>query len=367
MEIEIISKPAKLKAFCSHAASQEWLSVDTEFMREDSFYPKLCLVQVATQTRIACIDVLAFDDLSALYALLGSQAVTKVFHAARQDLEILFLLSQKVPTPVFDTQIAASALGYGHQVSYAYLVRMLCGVQLDKSLSRTTWTKRPLPDSAIRYATNDVRYLSQVYKSLRQELTDKDRTHWVDNECQHLCHDGQYKPDPDNSWKSVKGARKLPPAQLIVLKKLAAWRDRQAMTRDRPRQWILRDETLCELAVKQPASASSLMEIGALTRNQRDRHAHSLLGCIEAARQTPVKDWPVPLQNLELTRGQRKHLKLANQFIRERANQLHVQPNFLASRIMLVKLIKGLEAPHAVLGWRHSLIGKELEQILGKE
>ena len=367
MEIEIISEPAKLKAFCVHAATQEWLSVDTEFMREDSFYPKLCLVQVATQIRIACIDALALDDLSALYELLGSKALTKVFHAARQDLEILYLLSNTVPAPVFDTQVAASALGYGHQVSYAYLVLKMCGVQLDKSLSRKIWTRRPLPDRAIRYAANDVRYLSPIYKSLRLELAEKDRTHWVDNECQRLCHARQYKPDPDNSWKSVKGARKLLPVQLVVLKALASWRDRTAMTRDRPRQWIMRDEALCELAVKQPASVSSLMEIKTLTRKQRDRYAHSLLGCVEAARQTPEKDWPLSLRHLVLSRSQRKNLKLASQFVQERAKQLHVQPDFLASRAMLVKLINGLEAPHAVLGWRHNLIGKELEQILGEE
>ncbi len=367
MEIEIIRDTGQLEAFCEHAGTRDWLAVDTEFMREDTYYPKLCLVQIATGRRIACIDTLTIDDLSALNKLLNSKTSTKVFHAARQDLEVLYMLSSEVPAPVFDTQVAASALGYGDQVSYAHLVNTLCGVCLDKSLSRTSWTQRPLPDQAIRYAANDVRYLSQIYICLKEELAGRGRTHWVESEFQHLCHADQYRIDLDNSWKSIKSARRLKPKQLVVLKRLASWRDRLAMERNRPRQWIMRDETLYELAVKQPASIPSLTNIDSLTRKQRNRLADALLDCISKARQTPEQDWPLSIQKPALTREQRKTLKRAKQFIQERAEQLHVTPNFLASRSMLENLVCDPEGSQALQGWRQNLIGNDLEQLLGEE
>ena len=367
MEIEIISTTVKLEAFCLQASGQRWLAVDTEFMREDTYYPKLCLIQIATETRIVCIDALIIDDLSALNKLLASRTVLKVFHAARQDLEIFFMHSGEVPAPVFDTQIAASALGYGDQVSYAHLVSSLCGVNLDKSLSRSMWAQRPLPAQAIRYAANDVRYLSQVFRCLEQELADCGRSHWVESECLRLSSVEQYHTDPDTSWKSVKSAGKLGAKQLVALKWLASWRERQAMERDRPRQWIMRDETLHELAVKQPADISSLTQVESLSRKQRSRHADALLNCICRARQTPKRDWPSPLQRPALTRGQRKTLKRVRQFIQERAEELQVTPNFLASRSMLEQLVRDPESPHALQGWRQSLIGKDLERILVEE
>ncbi len=366
MEVEIITKAEQLAAFCMQATSQDWLSIDTEFMREDTYYPKLCLIQIATDSKIVCIDTLIIGNLSALNKLLGLQTITKVFHASRQDLEIFFKLNGTIPNPVFDTQIAASALGYGDQISYAHLVSALCGVCLDKSLSRTTWTQRPLSDRALQYAANDVRYLSQVYQHLKQELADKGRTHWVESECQHLSNVDKYKTDSDNLWKSVKGARKLPSEQLIVLKWLASWRDQQAIQQNRPRQWIIRDETLCELAVKQPASIPSFSQIESLTRKQRSRYADALLDCMTKARQTPEQNWPRTMEK-PLTRQQRKMFKRARQFIHERAEQLSITPNFLATRSMLEKLICEPEGSQGLRGWRENLIGKDLEQLLKEE
>lgn len=367
MEIEIISNTGQLEAFCTQAARQDWLAIDTEFMREDTYYPKLCLIQIATDTKIVCIDTLIIDDLSALNKLLGLKSITKVFHAARQDLEIFFMLNGKIPAPVFDTQIAASALGYGDQISYARLVSTLCGVCLDKSLSRTTWTQRPLPGKALQYAANDVRYLSQIYKHLKEELAHKGRTHWMESECQRLNNVDKYKTDSGNLWKSVKGATKLLPGQLIALKWLASWRDQQAMEQNRPRQWIIRDETLRELAVKQPTSTPSLSQIESLTRKQRSRYADALLDCITRARLTPEQNWPKTMGKPVLTREQRKMLKRARQFIRERAEQLSITPNFLATRSMLEKLICEPQGPHGLQGWRQNLIGKDLERLLEEE
>lgn len=367
MEMEIIDNPDQLEAFCAHAVGQDWVCADTEFMREDTYYPKLCLIQIATQTRIVCIDALIINDLSVLNKLFTSKTITKVFHAARQDLEILFMVNGKVPHPVFDTQIAASALGYGDQISYAQLVEKLCGVHLDKSLSRTVWTKRPLPDKALQYAANDVRYLSQAYALLKKELEDKGRTHWVESECQQLNDMNKYQPDTQNLWKSVKGARKLSAKQSNVLKWLARWRDHEAMRQNRPRQWILRDETLHELAVKQPTSAASLAKVELLTRKQRGRYAEKLLDCMDKAMQTRKEDWPEALAKPGLSRQQRKLLKQAKAFVRERAEQLGITPNFLATRSMLETLISEPQELSNLPGWRMDLIGNDLKQLFGDE
>lgn len=336
-------------------------------MREDTYYPKLCLIQIATQTRIVCIDTLIINDLSVLNQLFTSKTITKVFHAARQDLEILFMVNGEIPYPVFDTQIAASALGYGDQISYAQLVDELCGVQLDKSLSRTVWTTRPLPDKAIQYAANDVRYLSQAYTLLKKELDDKGRTHWVESECQNLNDMNKYKPDTHNLWKSVKGARKLSSKQSNVLRWLARWRDHEAMQQNRPRQWIMRDETLHELAVKQPTSTASLAQVELLTRKQRGRYAGKLLDCMDRAMQTRKEDWPEVIAKPALSRQQRKLLKQVKAFVRERADQLGITPNFLATRSMLETLVCEPEELSNLTSWRLDLIGNDLKQLLQEE
>ena len=367
MEIEIIDNLDQLEAFCEHAVSQDWVCADTEFMREDTYYPKLCLIQIATQTRIACIDALIIDDLSVLNKLFTSKTITKVFHAARQDLEILLMVNGEIPHPVFDTQIAASALGHGDQISYAQLIDSLCGVQLDKSLSRTVWTSRPLPGKAIEYAANDVRYLSKAYTLLKKELEDKGRTHWVESECQRLNDMDNYKTDTHNLWKSVKGARKLSSKQSNALKWLARWRDHEAMRQNRPRQWILRDETLHELAVKQPTSAASLAKVELLTRKQRGRYAAKLLDCMDKAMQSRKEDWPETIAKPALSRQQRKLLKQAKAFVRERAEQLGITPNFLATRSMLETLICEPEEFSNLAGWRLNVIGDDLKRLLGEE
>lgn len=367
MEIEIIDNLDQLKAFCTHAVRQDWVCADTEFMREDTYYPKLCLMQIATETRIVCIDTLIIKDLSVLNKLFASKTITKVFHAARQDLEILFMINGEIPYPVFDTQIAASALGYGDQISYAQLVERLCGVPLDKSLARSVWTRRPLPEKAIQYAANDVRYLSQIYALLKKELEDKGRTHWVESECRQLNDVNKYRTDVQSLWKSVKGARKLSSKQLNALKWLARWRDHEAMQQNRPRQWILRDETLHELAVKQPASAASLAKVELLTRKQRGRYAEKLLDCMDKAMQTPKGDWPESIATSALSRQQRKLLKQVKAFVRERAEQLGITPNFLATRSMLETLVCKPEELHKLQSWRLNLIGNGLKQLLGEE
>ncbi len=366
MQIEVINSSDRLQAFCTHVAKQEWLALDTEFMRETTYYPNLCLIQIATDERIACIDTIAIDDLSAFKRLVYSSAITKVFHAASQDLEIFFNLYADLPTPIFDTQIAASALGYGEQISYARLVKAICGVTLDKSLSRTSWNRRPLSNKEIQYAVNDVKYLAEMYHYLKNELEQHGRSHWVADEYQRISNIKKYKISSDELWKSVKGTSKLAPHQLIVLKELAAWRDQQAIRENKPRQWILRDKSLRALCVEQPTCALALPEIAGLTASKLTRYADAIIKHIRKARKIPDRQWPKAQRPTPLNREQRKALKYALQLIRKRATELNVSPNLLATRNMLGKLIRGQRRPDVLSGWREELIGTELATLLEK-
>ena len=216
MKVHKIQNNNELQSYCNNLVNQDWLAVDTEFIRENTYYPKLCLIQIASKNHIAYIDTLSIKDLSALYRPLYKAEITKIFHSASQDLEIFYNLFNSVPTPIFDTQIAASALGYGDQISYAELVKSICNINLDKSLSRTNWDKRPLSEHEIQYALDDVIYLADVFHHLQQELGNQKRSHWVADECRDLYVDQRFKLEFDTLWKSVKGGGKLLPNQLIV-------------------------------------------------------------------------------------------------------------------------------------------------------
>lgn len=366
MEFEIIQKVENLQALCKSAAKHDWLVLDTEFIREKTYYPNLCLIQIATDERVACIDTLAIDDLSALNKLIYSSRVTKVFHAASQDLEIFFNLYGDIPTPIFDTQIAASALGYGEQVSYAYLVKEICGITLDKSLSRTAWDRRPLSNRELQYAFDDVKYLTMIYHQLKNDLEFNKRSHWVEDECQRLSAIEKYKINSSELWKSVKGVGRLEPYQLIVLKHLAAWRDQQAIQENKPRQWILRDKSLRALAIEQPTNAAALSEIDEITHQLHTLYADSIINCIHQAQCIPEQKWPKANQTTPLNREQRKLMKHALQLIRNRAEELNISPNLLATRSVVEKLIRGQRELHVLRDWRQDLIGNDLIQLLEK-
>ncbi|MEJ2116166.1 MAG: ribonuclease D, partial [Gammaproteobacteria bacterium] len=249
MEFRVLTTTQELVSFCKASQDAGWLALDTEFIREKTYYPNLCLVQIASAREIVCVDTIAINELSPLKELLYQPSITKIFHSASQDLEIFVNLYNAVPTPMFDTQIAASLLGYGEQVSYAHLVNEICGVELDKSLSRTNWENRPLSEKEIRYAVDDVKYLAKVYLHLKDKLSENERSHWAEFECNTLSALEKYKVDPEKIWKTVKGAGRLEPQQLNVLKQLAQWREYQAIAENKPRRWILSDKALRNLAI----------------------------------------------------------------------------------------------------------------------
>jgi ribonuclease D len=272
-----------LSQLCGQLQACSWLAVDTEFERVSTYYPELCLLQVANNGIIAVIDTLVISRLEPLYDVLYDPSITKVFHAARQDLEIFFHIKGVLPLPVFDTQIAAALLGYDKQIGYANLISEVLGVELAKTQTRTNWKRRPLNRSQLEYAADDVIYLGQVYELLLAKIIESGKLALLEDECKALDRPELYQPDPDKMWQKIKEARKLEGNSLDVLKQLAAWREITARVENQPRKWILQDFTLIEMARSLPASLNALSRIKGINDRVLQRHGADLLEIIGTA------------------------------------------------------------------------------------
>jgi ribonuclease D len=290
--MEMIVSTTELAAFCERASHFEFVTVDTEFLRETTYWPKLCLVQVATADEAVLIDPLAPDlDLSPFYALLANDKVRKVFHAARQDIEIFVKLTGKVPANIFDTQIAASVCGFGDSVSYDNLVRSITGVELDKSSRFTDWSDRPLSEKQKIYALADVTHLRDVYFALVKQVDDSGRWDWVEDELAVLESIHTYVVQPEHAWERLK-AKLSKPRDVAALKALAAWRERRAQDGDQPRSRIMKDEALIELAQQRPTTPEAFDRLRAVQRGYGRSSAAAeiiaMLKSVEALQKTEL-------------------------------------------------------------------------------
>lgn len=366
-DVDVITDDAALAEFAGRLRNEPWIAVDTEFLRERTYYPKLCLIQIASTSEIACIDPLAVTDLSPLAALWADAAVTKIFHAASQDLEILLQACGELPRPVFDTQIAATLLGYSDQVAYARLVADRLGVSLEKSHARSDWSRRPLGAEELNYAADDVRYLAQLYPEMEAELSRRGRRDWLDGEFAALNDPDRYRPDPARAWQRIRGTRRLRAVQRRVLARLAEWRERQAMAADKPRGWIVKDDVLLNLALKRPADMAGLARIRSLPDAVRDKHGGELLALIADAPEQP----PLPGVEEELrppSLGDREPLvDLLMAGLRERAAATGIAMGVLASRKELERLIAGERDLPLLKGWRYEAAGEALLELLEGE
>src|SRR3984957_14785645 len=255
-----ITTTSELAAACARMARHPFVTVDTEFLRETTYYPLLCVAQMASPDEGLVIDALAPGiDLKPFYALMADEKVMKVFHAARQDIEIVWHAAKLVPHPIFDTQVAAMVLGYGDSISYDQLVQRITGDTLDKSHRFTDWTRRPLSDAQLSYAISDVTHLRDVYLALVDDLKKRGRADWVQDEMRVLTSPDTYRMEPDNSWQRLKTRVRKP-------KELAAWREREAQTRDVPRSRVLKDEVLADVAVQAPTTIERLKNLRSLPK-----------------------------------------------------------------------------------------------------
>jgi ribonuclease D len=364
MSAELITHVDALADLCRALAASEWIALDTEFLRERTYSARLCLVQVANPDLIAIIDPLAIGDLGPLTALLNDVRIRKVLHAARQDLEVFYDIERRVPAPVFDTQIAAAYLGYDDQIGYAALVASFTGVALDKAHTRADWSARPLSGAQLAYAADDVRYLRPVYEAVAERLADRDRLAWAEEDCRRLLDPALYINDPDDAWRRLRGGADLTPAHQQMLRALAAWREREAQTRNLPRAWVVRDDVLLELARRAPETAQELVSIRGLEDSARRRNGGAMLDCIASGRRAePAVFWP---RVAPLTPDQAALAKRLMAFVREQAQAQDLAPAVLATRRDIEKLVRGANPAELFPGWRAELIGAPLAALLSQ-
>ncbi len=366
-QLQYIDSAEALQAFCSRLAGVDWIALDTEFLREKTYYPKLCLLQIATPEVVACIDPLALDDLNPLLELIFDPAITKVMHAARQDMEIFFHLRGAAPGPVFDTQIAALLLGYPDQIGYGNLVREMLGVNLDKLHTRADWSLRPLTRDQLHYAADDVIYLVEVYRQLQHKLQQLGRLDWLAEDFAQLSRAELYQTRPEQAWLKVKGSNRLKGASLSVLQALASWREEQAIRRDLPRGWILRDDALLEIARHKPATAASLGKLRGLGDRLLDKFGEQLVALVVNAAGVKPQAFPGSDERVRLTPAQDALVDVMMALVRLGGARHALNPAMLASRKDLEKLALGAADADVLHGWRRKLVGEQLQALLAGE
>jgi ribonuclease D len=353
----LITTTAKLAELCQELASEPFVALDTEFMRDRTYFPKLCLVQLAGEVRHAAVDPLAPGiDLAPLFALLADPAVLKVFHAARQDIEIFYHLTGRIPLPLFDTQLAAMVCGYGEEVGYDTLVAQLAKARIDKSSRFTDWARRPLSAEQLTYAIADVTHLRVVYRKLDQKLEATGRSAWVAQELAGLTDPATYAQEPDEAWKRLK-VRSRDPRFLALVQALAAWRERTAQERDLPRNRIIRDDLLLEVAANRPGTAE---ELARLRRVSLDRRAAA--GAVEAVRAAlalPQAELPEVEPPARTPRGLGPMVDLLRVLLKLKCEEHHVAQRLVASGSDL-EAIAAEDAPEvgALKGWRYEVFGR---------
>ncbi len=354
----LIATTADLKAACGRMARHDYVTVDTEFHRETTFWPILCVVQLASDDEALAIDALSPElDLSPLFELMSNPGVVKVFHAARQDVEIFWKLSGQVPTPMFDTQVAAMVCGFGEQVSYSELALGLVKAHIDKSSRFTDWARRPLSEAQIEYAIGDVTHLRGIYRALLAKLKESGRLGWLEDEMRVLTSPATYEQHPDRAWERFK-LRARKPRDFAVLMEVCAWREREAQTRDVPRSRVLKDDVLVEVCLAAPRTTEALANLRAFPRGmERSRSAEDILAAIERALARDPKTLPKPERE---RRGGANPatVELLKVLLRQVSDESGVAGKLIATvdELEAIAAEDRADVP-ALAGWRRALFG----------
>ena len=362
--MNIIKTTSELSKFCAHASKFDYLTVDTEFLRERTYYPKLCLIQLAfpsdQEDNAVLVDPLDNQlDLSPLYELFLNSNVVKVFHAARQDLEIFFHDKNIIPNPLFDTQLAAMVCGFGEQVGYETLVRSVCKVNLDKSSRFTDWSLRPLSDSQKDYALADVTHLRQIYEYLKSELKQNKREAWVQEELNILKNPETYITRPNEAWKRIK-IRSNSGKFLGIVSKLAEFREKYAQQNDIPRNRVFKDDALMEIASLKPKSFDELSRSRLLLRDARKGRIAS--GILESVKADQVSNFEEVNKEVKLAKNLNGNSALSEMLrvlLKAKSEELGVAAKLIAISADLDSLASGERTAPALLGWRHKVFGKD--------
>ena len=359
--MRVISATADLQTLCEDLGSADYVTVDTEFLREQTFWPQLCLIQIAGPAGEAIIDPMAVGlDLSPFYKLMTNENIVKVFHAARQDIEIVFTKTGAVPHPVFDTQVAAMVCGFGESISYVNLVKKITGADIDKSSRFTDWSRRPLTEKQLVYALGDVTHLRDVYQSLKSQIDAAERHSWLSEEMSTLTNPETYDTDPDKAWQRLK-LRVKGRKSLSVLMELAGWRERLAQAQDVPRGRILRDEALYDIANQMPQTPEALGQLRTLSDGfARSSRAKDIIDAVKRGLARDIKTLPKLEHGEPLSAEATATLELLKVLLRSAAAQHKVAPRLIADSEDLERLATEDEPGIAALtGWRRKLFGED--------
>ncbi len=367
--MSVVTTTAELSAACRRLATHPFVTVDTEFLRETTFWPKVCLIQIASDAEALAIDVLDPDlDLTPFLDLMGNPAVVKVFHAARQDLEIIWKNAGFIPAPLFDTQVAAMVCGFGDQVSYGELVQTVCKVALDKSSRFTDWARRPLSEAQVTYAIADVTYLRDIYRTLKAQLEKTGRLPWLADEMATLTSPSTYEQHPENAWERFR-TRVRKPRDLAILMELAKWREEEAQSRDVPRSRVMKDDALIEIVLAAPRSPEALGDLRVVPRGMdKSRAGADVLAGVERAL---ARD-PKTLPRIERERRNGSACAATVELLKVLLRQVSEGHGVAAKMIATVDDLEAIalddQAKVAALhGWRRDLFGvKALELKKGR-
>ena len=363
-DYQYIDSNEGLAEYCASIGGASYCVVDTEFIRESTYYPELALIQIASGDRLACVDPLAINDLEPLAELLVEPGLLKVFHSSSQDLEVLYQKFGTVPSPVFDTQLAAAVLGYSHQISYADLVQRITGTTLDKKHTRANWLRRPLSRDELDYAMDDVRYLSAVYEALKQKLESTGRSSWLEKDLHAMSDPRNYQVDMAQLFRRLKGVQRLKGEKLQIVSDLCRWREELAQRQNRPRRWIVKDDALIEIARQKPRDIEALVQIAELSEKTARRYGDELLDIISRAAQVDPARWPRHDKLQSLNKQQLALGDCLMALCREIADQNQIALATLATRKDIDNLILNQKSSRLAQGWRFSMAGEQLLEFI---
>lgn len=360
----LIDKQPDLLRVCEALANADSVAVDTEFVRDRTYYPRLCLLQLAFDQQLVLVDPLADIDLAPLFAALQRPELVKVLHAARQDLEIFYLLGNFVPQPVFDTQMAAACLGMGEQLSYTNLVAGELEVALGKSHARTDWQRRPLSEAQLRYAADDVEYLLKLYKNLGARLASSGRDNWLADSFRQLASSELYEIRPAEAWRRIRPARKLKGKRRTRIKRLAAWREQLAMEKDLPRRWVIADQPLLELAAHDGSDIRALAKVPGVPERLIRQQSQQLCDLLNVG-DSECRDEANP--DRQTSGKEQRKLKMLAELVRVRAEEIGTSPALLATRSELKAFLREPDNSSLLAGWRREEIGEKLLAAMAAE
>lgn len=359
----MIETTDELQEVCRRFATYPYVTVDTEFIREKTYYPDLCLIQLASRDEAYCIDPLAPNiNLSALFELFQNKNVVKVFHAGRQDIEIFLHLSGEIPSPVFDTQIGAMVCGFGENVAYGQLVQTLLGVRLDKSMRCTNWARRPLSEEQIQYGLCDVTYLRDVYEKITARLEETKRLSWIQEELAVLTNPETYNPTPEQIYRKIHYPFSKPLA-ILIYQKLYLWRENLAKSKNRPRRYLVKDELLAELALVHPQNTEQLKEMRGIPSNfENSSYANAIIKIINEALKCKSSDLPHVESERALSVAEKNLLSILKFALTIVADREEIAPSLIASSDDLANYVREKQAPF-LTGWRYNVFGQIAEQL----